>query len=280
MNQECVNLLKKLTSCCSVSGYEAQARDVFLDRCRPFCNQPGSDMMGSGSVLLPATFGGGVLNYDDESETSELYVGNKSKSTVTIKRTISLGNVVQFASPMTKLSKTVYSGRSFDNKVGVVCVYETLKRLSLQEDIPSTIFGLVPSLEEISSAGAITAIQKIKPFIYINIDVFPATLEELGKGVAIEKGPFANNVLSDFLEKIAITNKIKHTIKILSGETETDMDKVMLQNGGIVVASLGIPLVNLHEPNEIIDISDLNSVCDILFLACKSLYEIPDFIPK
>ncbi|KKK81072.1 hypothetical protein LCGC14_2817160, partial [marine sediment metagenome] len=200
----------------------------------------------------------GVLNYDDESETSELYVGNKSKSTVTIKRTISLGNVVQFASPMTKLSKTVYSGRSFDNKVGVVCVYETLKRLSLQEDIPSTIFGLVPSLEEISSAGAITAIQKIKPFIYINIDVFPATLEELGKGVAIEKGPFANNVLSDFLEKIAITNKIKHTIKILSGETETDMDKVMLQNGGIVVASLGIPLVNLHEPNEIIDISDLN----------------------
>lgn len=54
MNSKAIELLSKLVDSCSVSGYEAEALNVFLEYCDELGGKTGRDVLGSGSVFLEA----------------------------------------------------------------------------------------------------------------------------------------------------------------------------------------------------------------------------------
>ena len=50
----------------------------------------------------------------------------------------------------------------------------------------------------------------------------------------------------------------------MGGTTGTDADVISVSKDGIPCGLISIPLRNMHTPAEVIDMADLDSICDIL----------------
>ena len=50
----------------------------------------------------------------------------------------------------------------------------------------------------------------------------------------------------------------------MGGRTSTNADVISISKSGVKTGLISIPLRNMHTPNEVVDIEDICSVCDIL----------------
>ena len=70
--------------------------------------------------------------------------------------------------------------------------------------------------------------------------------------------------ISNKLTFIAKDNSIKYQTEVMGGRTSTNADVISVSKSGIKTGLISIPLRNMHTPNEVVDIDDIISVCDIL----------------
>lgn len=190
----------------------------------------------------------------------------------TAKEIISVGDFVTFCSdePFELLENKVASS-SFDDRAGVACLIELAKRLH-KEELPFNVAFVLSDAEELGLRGTRTATFEVSPNEAIVLDVsfgdgIGISEEEsgkLGKGAMIGMSPVLDSKISQKLINIGEQKNIPYQIEVMGERTGTNADMISVNKCGVKTATVSIPLRNMHTQFEILNIDDLNSVCDLL----------------
>lgn len=214
---------------------------------------------------------------DKALKMEELYIDLGYKDEY-IKRHISIGDVITINRGFTELIGERVTGKSLDDKAGIVSMYECIKELSRIEH-ESDIYFVCTVQEEVGLRGATTSAYSINPDIGIAIDVgFGSTPElpsrhtiDMGKGPGITIG---GNIHSKLREKIVEVGKeynIPFQHEVAPGGTGTDANAIQLTREGIPALCLSIPLRYMHTSVEVIDMRDIKYTAKLLTFFIASI---------
>lgn len=226
----------------------------------------GKEKITAVFCTVPPHLSSGEVEYDDITKIKlDTALGKKAKEIVTV------GDYVTFNQPCFELQNGLVAGRSFDDRAGVACLLEVAKRLSGKE-LPVNVVFALSSGEEIGLRGATTAAFTVNPDEAIAVDVdfgdspdvSPNESSPLGKGGIIGFSPILDKTVSKSLTYIAKQNNIPYSIIVTGGKTSTDADMISISRDGVKTSTLSIPLRNMHSEVEVLSLSDLDAVCDLL----------------
>jgi len=214
-----------------------------------------------------------IIKYD------EMYidVGMTGKEKLNIEK----GTPISFKSEFKQLQKNTFIGKALDNRLGVYCLIDILKRIKN----PNDIYFIFSSQEEVGLKGARTAVYSIEPDLAIVIDTsiagdVPSVSEKeseikLGKGVTISliecegQGAILPENLKKFILNLAKKNKIKYQLELVDGGM-TDTAITQITKKGILSCSLNIPIRNIHTPHSIFHAEDLKETIKLAELIVKN----------
>ncbi|TDX51683.1 M42 family metallopeptidase [Orenia marismortui] len=181
-----------------------------------------------------------------------------------IKETIRVGDVISIKRRFTELKNNRVTGKSLDDRAGVLMVLETLKHLKkLKHQVD--VYGVATVQEEVGVRGAITSTYGIVPDIGIAIDVCHATMPgvskedaaELGKGPALGFGPHVHPKIFKKLKEIAKELDIPYQVDPSNTPAGTDAYAIQVTRSGIATALLSIPLRYMHTSVETVSLDDI-----------------------
>lgn len=184
---------------------------------------------------------------------------------------VSVGDYITYRTKANSLFGSRVTGKSFDDRAGVVCLLELAERLS-KKQLPCNVVFSICDGEELGLRGAKTSAFRIQPDEAVAIDVSfgdgpdisPDDCGKLSGGAMVGISPVLDRRISDRLTDIAKTEGIPYQTEVMGGRTSTDGDVISVTANGVRTGLLSIPLRNMHTDVEVIDTEDIKSVCDIL----------------
>lgn len=184
---------------------------------------------------------------------------------------ISAGDYVTFYSDAKPLLNNRVTGKSFDDRAGVVCLLELAERFSTNPPPFDVVFVLSDG-EELGLRGSRTATFDVSPDEAIAIDVSfgnapdvsPDDCGKLSNGAMIGFSPVLDSGISKKLVRIAQENGIPYQSEVMGRSTGTNSDVISISKSGVKTGLVSIPLRNMHTPAEVIDLDDIKSVCDLI----------------
>jgi endoglucanase len=189
---------------------------------------------------------------------------------------VKVGNPVTYADDLEFLNEDIVVGRAIDNRIGGYIIAEAFKILAEKRDQLNVNVAVVNSVqEEIGGFGARMMTQRLNPNFALVTDVTHATdspginhaehgLVKLGKGAAITHGAANHPKFVQFIEEVADKKDIAIQHEATSVRTGTDTDSIYHQNGGIVSALISLPQRYMHSPSEMVSLTDVKSVTDLM----------------
>lgn len=209
---------------------------------------------------------GGPKEYDDISALKiDTLLGIKAKEI------ISVGDFATFNTKAASLQGDRIVGKSFDNRAGVVCLLALAERLK-DKKLPYNIVFVFTDMEELGNRGAKTATFSVAPDEAIVLDVSFADApdvpaNECGKlqgGAMIGMSPILDKHIYKTLVNTAKENNLPYQTEVMDGRTGTNSDVISVSKSGVKTGLVSIPLRNMHTDVEIIDLKDIENVCDLL----------------
>ncbi len=184
---------------------------------------------------------------------------------------ISVGDYVTYRTSAHSLCGDSVCGKSFDDRAGVTCLIELAKRLA-GKSLPCNVVFLLSDAEELGLRGAKTAAYSLSADEAVAIDVSfgdgpdisADKCGKIGDGAMIGISPVIERKISDKLTDIAQNEDIKHQLEVMGGATSTNADVISVNKCGVPTGLLSIPLRNMHTDVEMLRLSDIESICDIL----------------
>lgn len=219
----------------------------------------------------PPHLASGEVKYENISDFKiDSCLGEKAKEI------ISVGDYVTFSTSAKNLQGDRLCGMSFDDRAGVAVLLELARRFS---DVmpPVNLLFCLSDMEELGVRGAKTSAFAETPDEAIAIDVSfgdgpdinPADCGKLGKGAMIGVSPVLSREISNKLIRLANENGIPYQTEVMGKSTGTDADVISVTKSGVKTGLVSIPLRNMHSDCEIISVSDIKSVCDLLEVYIK-----------
>lgn len=209
---------------------------------------------------------GGPKEYDDiQALKIDTLLGEKAKDI------ISVGDLVSFNQKAADLQGGRITGKSLDNRAGVACLLLLAEKLS-DKKLPFNIVFAFTDAEELGCRGAKTAAFGISPDEAIVLDVSFADAPDvpnndcgkLSGGAMIGMSPILDKGISKTLISIAKENGMPYQTEVMGGRTGTNSDVISVSKSGVKTGLVSIPLRNMHTDVEIIDVKDIENVCDLL----------------
>ncbi len=214
----------------------------------------------------PPHLANGEKEYTDISDIKlDTALGKKAKEIV------SIGDFITFNTEPFQLLNNRVCGKSFDDRAGVTCIIEVAKRLK-DKKLPFNVVFVLSDGEELGLRGIRTATFKVNPDEAIAVDVSfgdgigisEEESGELGKGAMVGISPCLDSEISKKLINIAKDKNISYQTEVMAEKSGTNADMISVSREGVRTCTLSIPLRNMHTDCEILDISDLESVCELL----------------
>ncbi len=234
---------------------------------------PSRPVTVHGKEAIPAVFcatpphlAKGERDYTDLSEI-KLDTGLGSHA----KELVSPGDVVTFSAKPIELAGDKVSGRSLDDRAGVVCLLALAERLAGKE-LPCEVWLVLSDGEELGLRGVRPAAYTVQPDEAIAVDVTfgdgpgisPEECGKLGAGPMIGYSPALDRAVSDKLEQIAKEHDIPYQTEVMGASTGTNADAIGISRGGVKACTLSIPLRNMHTETEVISLSDVENTVALL----------------
>ena len=233
---------------------------------------PATPVTVHGKTDIPAVFASNPphLSGENEAKTADealIDTGLCNK----LKDIVSPGDYVTYDRNFSELSGGRVSGKSLDDRAAVACLIEIASRV-YDKALPVNLVFCLSEQEELGTRGAKTAAFSIDCDEAVAIDVSfgdapdlsPTKCGRLGGGAMIGISPILNRKITDKLTTVAEDKNIPHQFEVMGGTTGTDADVISVSKDGIPCGLISIPLRNMHTPAEVIDMADLDSICDIL----------------
>ncbi len=186
-----------------------------------------------------------------------------------LKEIVSPGDRVTFKRNFTPLLGSQISSSCLDDRAGIAAILMSLDEL---KKLPCRITVLFSSQEELGTRGA-----KIGPYSKkideaIAVDVSFAYTPNckksecgaIGKGAMIGFSPILDKSISHTFVSVAEKYNIPYQREIMSASTGTNADVISLSEGGIKTALISIPEKYMHQPVEVADTVDIESVSRLI----------------
>jgi putative aminopeptidase FrvX len=245
--------------------------------------------------MVKAVFGWPAIHTRDASREEPptlknifLDCGCHSKQEVE-KLGVHVGCVVTYEDEFIKLNNRYYVGRAIDNRIGGFMIAQVARML--HENKVRLPFGLYITnsvQEEVGLRGAEMIVNKIKPDAAIITDVCHDTQTPMlskisngdlacGKGPVLTYGPAVQNNLLKVITDAAEKNKIPFQRQAVSRATGTDTDAFAYTGGGVASALISLPLRYMHTTVEMVQISDVEHVIQLITESLKGIKKGHDF---
>lgn len=223
-----------------------------------------------------------------KSQINKLWVDIGARDGEHAKEMVEIGDFVTMNAYFEEMLEGRAVAKSFDNRTGLFCVSETLRRV--KKDIKATLYGVSAVQEEIGLRGARTAAFAIDPDVAIAIDVTHAFDipdadkrkggdVRLGDGPVIVRGPNINRKVFQRLVQVAKDRNIPYQVAASGGGTGTDANVIQLTRNGVATGLVGIPLRYMHNPCEMCQLSDLENTVQLLAAFSESISKDDDWTP-
>lgn len=188
-----------------------------------------------------------------------------------IKELVSVGDRMELRLPFTALANGKATSPFMDNSAGCAAVLKAIEKISGQ-DCPCTVHAVFATREEVGKQGAKTALFGLAPDEALVTDVSfaaaPGVPEESsarqGSGAMIGCSPILQKDMTDALKALAKKEGIPYTVEVLGRSTGTDADVAVITGAGVRTGLLSIPLKNMHTAAELVKISDIEAVADLM----------------
>ena len=206
---------------------------------------------------------------------TELYV-DCGLSYEEISEIVSVGDRIEYSSPVVPLSGDRLSGAYMDNSAGCTAVIKAMARLR-EDGFKGKVTAVFTVGEETGKGGAQTSFTALSPDFALITDVSfgtapgipPESSSPLSSGAMICISPILPKSVSDRLMSIASENGIPHTAEVMGSRTMTDSDVAVITGTGVPTGLISIPLLNMHTPVETLDIKDVEAVASVLYFAVR-----------
>jgi len=187
------------------------------------------------------------------------------------RKKVTVGDAVCFAESVEKLSGNVLSGKSFDDRAGLISLLICLDKLKGKK-LPFTLYVLAAVQEEVGLRGAKTGAERLAPDCAFCVDVCHGdtpdggqeSIFKLGSGAVISFGPNIHPYLSSLAKTVAKEENIAVSYDADGGDTGTDAWAVQIAAEGIPVLLLSIPLRYMHTTVETLHFDDVKAVGNLL----------------
>lgn len=243
---------------------------------------------------LPGVLGKKAIHLMDpeerkkKSEIHKLWVDIGARDGAHAKELVQVGDFVTMNAFFEEMVAGRAVAKSFDNRTGIFCVSETLRRVS--KKMQAALYGVSAVQEEIGLRGAKTATYAVDPDVAIAIDVTHAfdipDVDKrkggdvvLGKGPVIVVGPNINRKVFKRLVEVAEKNEIPYQIAASGQGTGTDANVIQLSRGGVATGLIGLPLRYMHNPCEMVELEDLENAVRLLVAFVESVTAKDDWRP-
>lgn len=188
-----------------------------------------------------------------------------------IKELVSVGDRIELRLPFTALANGKATSPFMDNSAGCTAVLKAIEKISGQ-DCPCTVHAVFATREEVGKQGARTALFGLAPDEALVTDVSfaaaPGVPEESsarqGSGAMIGCSPILQKDMTDALKALAKKEGIPYTVEVLGRSTGTDADVAVISGAGVRTGLLSIPLKNMHTAAELVKLSDIEAVADLM----------------
>lgn len=233
-----------------------------------------------------------LMNADDRKKKSEienLWVDIGAHDKEEAQKYVKVGDPITMDAPFREVLGGRAVAKSFDNRIGLFAVSETLR--SVGKDLEAAVYGVSAVQEEIGLRGARTAAYTIEPHVGIAIDVTHATDYPdiskkkhgdvtLGGGPVIARGPNINSKVYRRLIEVAEAEGIPYQLEAEGCGTPTDANPIQLTRGGVATGLVSLPLRYMHNPCEMLHLDDLDHLVTLLVAFCRSVKASDDWTPS
>lgn len=200
---------------------------------------------------------------------------------------LEIGSPVTLDRSMVYLANGFVTGKSFDDRAGVVMMVAAMQRLK-RKKVKATVYAVGTVQEEVGLKGARTSAYGLDPDAAIISEVtipgdHPGVTKEQ-RHVVSGKGPVLTVVDADgrgvivprtvltWLRGAADTGKIPYQLDVGSGGT-TDATAIHLTKKGIPTGVVSVPTRYIHSPIEVLALDDLDKGADLLVQAVLSAHK-------
>ena len=181
------------------------------------------------------------------------------------------GTPVVYAAECEELGTGLLCGKALDDRACAAIIIKAFERLS-QEELNADVCCLVSTQEEVGHRGAKVAAWGLEPDVALVVDVThgktpdaPNVPCSCGKGAAICMGPNINGPLSRELFSLAKERGIAHQPKAEpGGNSGTNAEAIQISREGVVTGLIGLPLKYMHTPVEVVALSDMEAITELL----------------
>ena len=176
-------------------------------------------------------------------------------------------------------------GKAFDNRLGCVCIIETMKELLKDENLAVDVVGAFAAQEEVGTRGATVTSQVVKPDFAIVFEGSPADDFYYSVGMAqgcLRKGVqirhrdlsyISNPVFIDLAHKIGDKHDIKYQDTVRRGGS-TNAGKISLEGKAVPVLVLGVPSRYVHTHSNFAAMEDIDAAIRMAAEVIRSLDDV------
>jgi len=172
-------------------------------------------------------------------------------------------------------------GKAFDNRLGCVCIIETMKALLGNDSLAVDVVGGFASQEEVGMRGAQVTSQVVAPDLAIVFEGSPADdlyYDEFQAQCSLKKGTqirhmdlsyISNPQYISYAKELADKNGIKYQSAVRR-RGSTNAGKIHLAHKAVPVLVLGIPSRYVHTHYNFCALEDVNSTVDLAVEVIKN----------
>ena len=184
---------------------------------------------------------------------------------------VPVGTPIVYRESCFPLGKNQVCGKAMDDRA---CFISLLRAAELLQDtqLDVDLYILGSTFEEVGGAGAKTGVFSVDPDWCVAVDVThgktPDSPKEkvlkMGGGPAIGVGPNMTRWMTERLKKKAGEQSIPFQLEVMGGHTGTNAWPIQICREGIATALVSLPLKYMHTPIEVLDLSDLEHLAQLL----------------
>ena len=226
------------------------------------------------------------------SKITDLWVDIGVKNKAEAMEHLEIGDAGVIDARVMEMPNNRIVSRAIDDRIGAFVVLEALRRYAAKPGA-ARVIAAATTQEEIGYAGggARVAAQQLDAKMAIAVDVTFATdhpgveKKELGEhnvggGPVLTRGSIVHPVVFRLLADTAKKLEIPYSVHAAGRFTSTDADGIHLTRDGVATALLSIPNRDLHSPNELVSLDDLDRAADLIAEACRAVTADTDFTAR